>query len=62
MSWLLGLLGVMDCYAIENTMQAEPDYSETQWRTFYGEKPVDYRPEYWVTYYGSGDNEDCYKP
>ncbi|MBN6082067.1 hypothetical protein HYE55_08370 [Aggregatibacter actinomycetemcomitans] len=52
-----------NCYSVENINQIEePDYSETQWRTFYGEKPVDYRPEYWVTYYGSGDNEDCYKP
>ncbi|QEH49988.1 hypothetical protein [Aggregatibacter actinomycetemcomitans] len=52
-----------NCYGIENIKQTEePDYSETQWRAFYGEKPVDYRPEYWVTYYGSGNNEDCYKP
>ncbi|MBN6062868.1 hypothetical protein [Aggregatibacter actinomycetemcomitans] len=59
MSWLLGLLGVVDCYTIENTMQSEPDYSETQWRTFYGEKPVDYRPEYWTTYYGEEDDPNC---
>ncbi|MCQ9122395.1 hypothetical protein BKG95_07370 [Rodentibacter pneumotropicus] len=54
---------VSNCYGEENIKQAgEPDYSETQWRTFYGEKPADYRPEYWVTYYGSRDNEECYKP
>ncbi|MCQ9122401.1 hypothetical protein BKG95_07400 [Rodentibacter pneumotropicus] len=62
MGWLLGLLGVIDCYAIENTMQPEPDYSETQWRTFYGEKPADYRPEYWTTYYGEKDNPNCQDP
>ncbi|OOF57606.1 hypothetical protein BKK56_01025 [Rodentibacter genomosp. 2] len=51
------------CYAEQNTNQTEePDYSETQWRTFYGKKPVDYLPEFWITYYASGDNEDCYKP
>ncbi|OOF68001.1 hypothetical protein [Rodentibacter caecimuris] len=50
------------CYAEHTHQTEEPDYTETQWRTFYGEKPIDYRPEYWVTYYGSGDSEDCYKP
>ncbi|WP_386688557.1 hypothetical protein [Lonepinella sp. MS14437] len=43
------------------TQNDKPDYSETQWRTFYGEKPVDYRPEFWVTYYGSEDKSACYK-
>ncbi|MBN6069437.1 hypothetical protein HYE54_12075 [Aggregatibacter actinomycetemcomitans] len=61
--FLATLAVASNCYSVENIKQTEePDYSETQWRTFYGEKPVDYRPEYWVTYYGSGDNEDCYKP
>ncbi|MCQ9122400.1 hypothetical protein BKG95_07395 [Rodentibacter pneumotropicus] len=62
--YLLATLAlVSNCYGEENIKQAgEPDYSETQWRTFYGEKPADYRPEYWVTYYGSEENEECYKP
>ncbi len=48
--------------AAETPAAEQPDYSETQWRTFYGEKPVDYRPEFWVTYYGSEEQEACYVP
>ncbi|WP_150539465.1 hypothetical protein, partial [Actinobacillus vicugnae] len=51
------------CFA-EDLSQSknEPDYSETQWRTFYGKKSVDYLPEYWATYYTDKNIKECQKP
>ncbi len=66
MTALFSFLGAINithsALAAETPAAEQPDYSETQWRTFYGEKPVDYRPEFWVTYYGSEEQEACYVP
>ncbi len=66
MTALFSFLGAINithsALAAETPVSEQPDYSETQWRTFYGEKPVDYRPEFWVTYYGSEEQEACYVP
>lgn len=37
----------------------EPDYSKTQWRTFYGKKTPGYLPEYWTTYFTDAKDPNC---
>ncbi|WP_018651987.1 hypothetical protein [Actinobacillus capsulatus] len=37
----------------------EPDYSKTQWRTFYGKKTPGYLPEYWTTYFTDKRAPNC---